>query len=565
MRQMMSNRLTSSSESSIQEPSQDLQNWVPAASLEAQQGNLPHQLLEGEFKAQFADVIARDGVESFEKDLKGIMQDLSDTFTSLPKNEYGDVGHTAVRYALHRLFVARHGWYIQGIDPEGLTFNSSSPAEVLRDKLPDKVQVVIEKLLYGRGFGLYETAVLAAVLENVIHSEALSKAESVFDKLSMSTDEPQSAQAVDFAIDMYMASYVMGLDITNISIQDALDVVQKMPERYPGWTDTQVWLRSIRQNHGKSQLSFNDTVGALIDIGEKFGKYQQTECVDMKKRLMDLESQKDGCVPADHFYKSLLDAGKWEFSERPGYLRDIGALDESDPSDVKVMIPNYLTSASNCVASSSYYAVCCLNECEQILGHIESFVQGPDAEPEDLAIFVSSLASSTVSANRTLPPMLLQHLREIAKVHDGRVPLHGRLFMQWMHNAYPHECPYPHIPGTIEAHKPELWQGRGPDDSMASASEIRLFLATEHEAALNSSLKQKHAQCGKWLNSEELYVPWVRHHPSLAEVETRDAHAWAAASTIALLAAAASMIVMVLHTYRSVLLTAAKPKKLIVS
>jgi len=25
------------------------------------------------------------------------------------------------------------------------------------------------------------------------------------------------------------------------------------------------------------------------------------------------------------------------------------------------------------------------------------------------------------------------------------VPLHGRLFTQWLHFAFPHECPYPHI------------------------------------------------------------------------------------------------------------------------
>merc|ERR1712232_1405646 len=37
---------------------------------------------------------------------------------------------------------------------------------------------------------------------------------------------------------------------------------------------------------------------------------------------------------------------------------------------------------------------------------------------------------------------------EVGGQHEGRIPLHGRLFAQWMHHAYPRECPYPHQAGT---------------------------------------------------------------------------------------------------------------------
>merc|ERR1719355_360208 len=39
-------------------------------------------------------------------------------------------------------------------------------------------------------------------------------------------------------------------------------------------------------------------------------------------------------------------------------------------------------------------------------------------------------------------------LEDVARLHGGRVPLHARLFAQWMHHAYPRECSYPHLAGT---------------------------------------------------------------------------------------------------------------------
>lgn len=480
------------------------EGWLPAVASEAQQRKLPHQDLEREFRDQFIDVIGVDDMESFEKDLKSIMHELSDTFESLSKNEYGDVGHTAVRYALHRLFVARHGWYIEGIDPQGRSFSEESPAAVLQGQVPDNVYEVTEKLLNGRGFGLYETAVLAAVLENLIHKEALFKAGIVFSTFGMSIDDFHPAEKVDFAIDHYMASYIMGRDVVEMTRTQAMRQMSFMNKGYPGWKNTQAWTRSIRESYGKGDFNFNDTVAVLVEIGEKYGKWQQKECMDLKKLLMNLENEKNGCVPVSNFYKRMVEEGKWEFSESPDYLRQLGALDESDPDDLKVMIPNYLDSASNCVASSSYYSVCCVNECEDILGRIEHRIQGPDAAPEELASFVATLSSSTVTSNRELSASLRRHLSDIADVHGGRVPIHSRLFSQWMHNAYPHECPYPHVAGTIAPMTPEMWVEEFGNSSQLSRKEMQNYIAKGNSDAVS----HRHGSCGKWLDAEELYVPW---------------------------------------------------------
>jgi len=58
--------------------------------------------------------------------------------------------------------------------------------------------------------------------------------------------------------------------------------------------------------------------------------------------------------------------------------------------------------------------------------------------------------------------MLIQRLNEIAAPTGGEVLLHGRLFAQWMHHAFPRECPYPHVAGTTNPRTTkEFWNETG--------------------------------------------------------------------------------------------------------
>merc|ERR1712232_593738 len=96
------------------------------------------------------------------------------------------------------------------------------------------------------------------------------------------------------------------------------------------------------------------------------------------------------------------------------YLRQLGLLDESDAQNPRVMIANYVSSPSNCIASSSFYSVCCMDECEGLLSHLEREIAGPEASSTQIARIVANLPSSTVTAPRTLSSTLLDRLGEIA-------------------------------------------------------------------------------------------------------------------------------------------------------
>merc|ERR1712151_325225 len=84
------------------------------------------------------------------------------------------------------------------------------------------------------------------------------------------------------------------------------------------------------------------------------------------------------------------------------------------------------------------------------------------------------LSSSTVAAsNRTVSAAPEGRLMEVAEHHGGRIPLHGRLFSQWMHQAYPRECPFPHVTGTTYPHREESWSSSTGLDFKATEEEMR--------------------------------------------------------------------------------------------
>merc|ERR1719454_1007072 len=67
------------------------------------------------------------------------------TFDALPKDESGRLGGSGVRYLLHRLFVQRHGWFVNGLEINGDAWNSSSPTDMIGTHVGRDVQSVFDK------------------------------------------------------------------------------------------------------------------------------------------------------------------------------------------------------------------------------------------------------------------------------------------------------------------------------------------------------------------------------------------------------------------------------------
>jgi hypothetical protein len=177
----------------------------------------------------------------------------------------------------------------------------------------------------------------------------------------------------------------------------------------------------------------------------------------MKEELMSMDPDGTGRIPLPRFYApSSTDV--YKFSEGVEYLKQVGAYDASAAGGPRVRIANYMLGPSNCIASSTYYSICCISECEGLLNQVEAHVQAPTASPSRLLYLVREMSSSTVDSHRELPDVLVDKLQSIADHHGGDVPLHGRLFSQWMHHAFPNECPFPQITEDVTALDPRTWK-----------------------------------------------------------------------------------------------------------
>jgi hypothetical protein len=444
---------------------------------------------------------------------------LKPMFDSLPKNDQGNLGHAAVRYALHRLFVMRHGWNIKGLGFQSAESNTSSAEGILKDQVPAYLQDMFEKELGTRGLGLHELSVLAAAFEHLIHKEAVSKLGSVFKIFKVfPTAKVTEAQANEM-LDTYMTAYILGENLTNLTLYDARSLNDEMPEVFSAWRETQALVRRIRSN---MTAQSNNTVASLPRytfsalakivqaIGEEYGSFQDVECQQLKSELVKMDSIGNGRVKLSDFYSSISE-GHWQFQESVAYLRHVGALDESDPNTKSVIIVNYVHSHANCIASSGYYSVCCKDECENLLGHLEEKIAAPEARPATIAALVENLPSPTIKHPRKLSAQLIARLDDIAAVHGGVVPLHARLFSQWMHHAYPRECPFPHPSGTTSQQTMDEWVLETGLEAIVSDEEL-------HECTANREADENNRVMASlpWSPEEELLVVREKNRSSFS-------------------------------------------------
>lgn len=444
------------------------------------------------------------------------------TFVALPKNEYGNLEHSAVRYALHRFFVDAHGMYIKGLEPLGEAWNSTSPTGILEERVPAYIHSLFENLLGAKGFSHHEFAVLAATLEYLVYDEQMKRLRVAYDSHKFAQGVALEEHQVVEVLETYMTLFLLGKNHTLLTSGELDRYRAQIASAYPNWPSTKVWLRSVQNEAmaakrggapGSGVMSFDDVVHVVEEIGRQYGSFQNLECKDLKKALVGLEDRGTGRVKIQDFYRGGLD-GKWQFSEKTDYLRQLGVLDESDPEQLRVFIPNYINSPTNCIVSSSFFSVCCMDECEALLGHVEKRIQASVAQPNEIIGIVEGLASSTVKVPRSLTSSLRTRLDEIADHHGGRVPIHGRLFAQWMHHSFPRECPYPHLSGTTRPQTANEWMRETGSSAQASEDAMRerasVFEDGSVEMETLGELEEVEDEDSllsmPWENTEELFV-----------------------------------------------------------
>merc|ERR1719453_2848750 len=115
----------------------------------------------------------------------------------------------------------------------------------------------------------------------------------------------------------------------------------------------------------------------------------------MRTSLLEAEERGSGRVLLSKFYKKGLEKGL-HFVEKAAYMRQLGALDENQPGEPRVIVANWMASPSNCLIDTGFYSICCVNECENVMSKLERAVGSAGASPEMIVAEISKMPTSTV-------------------------------------------------------------------------------------------------------------------------------------------------------------------------
>lgn len=452
---------------------------------------------------ELEDELGTEHRQATEQRLRGIEKELLTTFKALPKNSRGAVEAPSARYALHRLFLQRYGWQIKGLEPENGVWDVASPIQAMGDRVPLKMRELFEHRLDNFGLSLHELAVVAVTMEGMIRSDVQARLKIVYGAWGWNETKLLSWSQADEVTRSYVSIFLLGGRTETISRSDVpLNRYKYHPNRFERYEGIEGLRLDIIKRAVPDYLSNNfsfDLISSLMgSFGEQLGSFEDKECKRMKRALMKMEHRPgSGRVRLGNFYD---DSELGHFTEESDFLRKAGVLDESNPEDPLVIIPNYLASPSNCVSPSGYYEICCFDGCENLMDKIEAKLEAPIGTPEAIASMVTSLKYPAAPSTATLPAGLMDLLHKVASNHEGSVPIHGRLFWQWMHQAFPHECAQPLV--TMDRYS--LHRKRIREASDEEKSKFAEVVQMQELAQGSGARTEEHIPCSTWTSDEQL-------------------------------------------------------------
>jgi hypothetical protein len=370
------------------------------------------------------------------------------------------------------------------------------------------------------GFTMQDAVDMILTLDELIFNAEASLLEDVYDNQKRRHEGPLTSRGMQQLLKEYLIKWLVDADPEDYEILLANESLSR--EIVPNYDDLVSFVagrikaldyaRQLDTPKGKGKgifemtYSFDDAHQIVGGITRSFQAYWQADCESMKAALVDLDPHTTGRVPLSRFYDTAINAD-WRFGESEQYLRELGALDETSTwIGPQVVIPNYIQATSNCIASTPHYLVCCVNECESLMNEIENAIQAPTAHPATILELVGNMTSQT-TLDHDEPPHVNKdmelHLEEAAQNHGGMVPLHGRLFAQWLHFVFPHECPFPQKVGSSTPSTPDEFG----EDYIASQEDMERHASVATDLQLNVSMEELQWM-PQWSPDEELMVDY---------------------------------------------------------
>jgi hypothetical protein len=448
----------------------------------------------------------------------------------------------------HRYFMQNYGLLVRGFEPARIVNAShTGHADVLSNRVPHFVELLLDESRAAQGFLLEDAASLVMTLERLIFDSESTMLEEAYQYDNRNPQRRLHREALSTVMETYMVHWALGDD--KETLQYALRNPNALNDGFPHWRDIRAFVEgqidsmdfAHAQQPNKQRglmlgtYTFDDAHEVVGSITKSFASYWESVCQELKSTLVTMDRSGSGRVPLSQFYGSAL-THEARFGESEAYLRDLGALDETSMWQGKqVLIANYMQAASNCIVSGPNYLVCCMNECEVILGEIEAEIGAPEAMARDILRVVQNISSPS-SEDDVVPVLtgpLTTQMERLADLHNGKVPLHSRLMAQWLHYVYPRECPFPHKAGTHSVRTPTEYGG----NHLATEADMRVHVETRTASTESEYTDEARWESDQWSEEEEVLFAG-RSIGMRAPWEARNSYATAGGAVAAFVVAA---------------------------
>jgi len=475
--------------------------------------------------------------------ISAMEKNLVPIFGVMPKDDAGRLSNGTVRYALHRYFRQKRGWSVKGLEPAGGTWIKNMQVtpdvkDMSKYMMPTYLQDVLMRDTGAKSLDLKLLAVLAASIEHLVHVEMISMLYSVYATLELSTADQKSGIELDEILDAFMIVYAFGANMDVTTAYDIAKAKMHLEQNHLGWLKIQEFVRSVKDEvisssgQSDSKLDFAQVLAITSRIGDEYVSWQGRDCKRAKQELLGQPKLQNGRVPMGDVSSSHADGYRSLFTETLEDLRMYGVVDDSvarDPNG-ELVVSNYINSQGMCLSTASFYTACCPNECEEILGKLESAVAGPASTAEQVA---DQLQSGAMASDQ-----LLSDLQDIAQSDQGIVRLHGRPFAELMHRVYPLECPAPSTKKATNPKTPDEWM-QEPDEQLQDIDDMMREISNVLARYTAMSVSAEHAQAEDEVQNGDDVVKITDVTPRQSDVSET---ARAAGRTFFYLALAASML-----------------------
>jgi len=313
----------------------------------------------------------------------------------------------------------------------------------------------LEKTARWQGLDLDLLTVVAATFEHLVQSEMLKNLYHVYRTLGLRVAGQKSAE-IDSILETFMMVYAFGTNLELSSLEDVNKARAYLEAHHHGWQHLHELINNARASAIDSKrglrggaLSFADVALVTAELQRLYGRWQGSDCTRAAEELAARPNSSASRVRLANVEPLNLSSDRALFAESRDNMRQLGVLDESVPDEPQLIATNYIQSQAMCLATGSYFEVCCPNECDTYLGKLEKEGAAPAGEPETIARILADASGVTVGDKQKAA------LREIAT--SGLVPLHGRDFSKWLHNVLPSKCASPHDKGDTNPKTADEW------------------------------------------------------------------------------------------------------------